>query len=91
MTLHPDPGKQGVRIERRKYDLVAQAIQEVILQHGEITFGYLMQAVEEKLQGRMEGSISWYAITVKLDLEARGKIVRVPKAQPQRLRLVEPL
>ena len=31
-------------------------------------------------------SIGWYATTVKLDLEARGLIERVPEAKPQRLR-----
>jgi hypothetical protein len=89
MTLHPDPGKQGVRIERAKYDLVAQAIQKAIRQQGEITFEGLTRAVGEALQGRMEGSISWYVTTVKLDLEARGIIARVPNATPQRLRLVQ--
>ena len=89
-TLHPDPGKQGVRIDRGKYELVAQAIQEIIRQQGEISFNGLMQAVNERLQGKMAGSISWYVTTVKLDLEARGVIARVPGAKPQRLRLSEP-
>ena len=86
-TLHPDPGKQGVRIDRGKYELVAQTIQEIIRQQGEISFNDLMQAVNERLQGKMAGSISWYVTTVKLDLEARGVIARVPGAKPQRLRL----
>ena len=36
-----------------------------------------------------EGSISWYVTTVKLDLEARGLIERVPRSRPQRLRMAE--
>ena len=32
------------------------------------------------------GSLSWYLTTVKLDLEARGLIERVPHSVPQRLR-----
>lgn len=55
MIVHPDPGKQGVRIERAKYELAAQAIQEAIRQQGEITFEGLTQAVGEALQGRIEG------------------------------------
>ena len=35
------------------------------------------------------GSVSWYATTVKLDMEVKGDIVRVPGAKPQRLRLAE--
>jgi hypothetical protein len=40
-------------------------------------------------QGTSEGSISWYVTTVKLDLEARGLIARVPGSHPQRLRMAE--
>jgi len=72
LTLHPDPGKQGVRIDRAKYDLVAQAIQDALGERGEVAFTDLMQIVKAKLNGRMQGSISWYVTTVKLDLEARA-------------------
>ena len=89
LTLHPDPGKQGVRIDRAKYDLVAQAIQDALGERGEVAFTDLMQIVKAKLNGRMQGSISWYVTTVKLDLEARGNIVRVAGAKPQRLRLAQ--
>ena len=39
---------------------------------------------EEKLQ-RL-GSLMWYLITVKLDMEARGEIERVPAKRPQHIR-----
>ena len=29
----------------------------------------------------------WYVTTVKLDLEARGQLKRVPKSRPQRVKL----
>ena len=50
-------------------------------------FKDLPAAVESALERPFDGSVSWYVTTVKLDLEARGVIVRVPKARPQRLRL----
>ena len=31
------------------------------------------------------GSVGWYITTVKLDLEVKGKIVRVQGVSPQRL------
>ena len=44
--------------------------------------------VHEELEGSFDGSITWYVTTVKLDLEARGLIERIPRSSPQRLRLV---
>ena len=86
MTLHPEPGKSGVNVSRQKYDAIRAATLESIRDHGEITFKDLTQDVRRKLEGTFEGSISWYVTTVKLDLEARGLIERVPGSRPQRLR-----
>lgn len=88
MTLHPQ-GKSGVNIDKRKYDVMSRAIVDSIQSHGEITFTDLTDNVRRKLNGKFEGSINWYVTTVKLDLEARGTIERVPKSSPQRLRMVD--
>jgi len=45
--------------------------------------------VNDYLRERFEGSVSWYFTTVKLDLEARGILERVPGERPQRIRLKE--
>ena len=55
----------------------------------DMTFKDLTQSVHARLSGRFDGSIPWYVTTVKLDLEARGAIARLPKTSPQRLRLAE--
>ncbi len=86
MTLHP-AGKSGVRISKDKYDLVRQAIEMVLQQQGEVSFGLLTESVGALLNGRFQGSIPWYVTTVKLDMEARGILERVPGSKPQRLRL----
>lgn len=88
-TLHPT-GKQGVNISREKYDRIRGAILTALDEQEEIYFKDLSEEVERHLQGDFDGSISWYVTTVKLDLEARGLIVRVPKASRQRLRLASP-
>jgi len=49
----------------------------------------LVSLIEYQLRNRFEGSISWYVTTVKLDMEARGEIERVPDSNPQQLRLVK--
>jgi len=89
LTKHPQEGKSGVNIERRKYETIREAMLESIRGQGEITFKTLTAAVRDRLEGRFEGSISWYVTTVKLDLEARGIIERIPKRTPQHLRIVE--
>ncbi len=86
MTLHPQ-GKQGVNIEKRKYDVVYTAIIAALAEQGPLTFRSLSQAVEQRLAGDFDGSISWYYTTVKLDMEARRVIERVEKISPQLVRL----
>lgn len=87
LTLHPD-GKQGVNISKEKYEIIRQAILSILQEQKEALFKDLPAEVERKLDGDFEGSISWHVTTVKLDLEARGLIIRVPKSSPQRLQLL---
>jgi hypothetical protein len=87
MTLHPQ-GKQGVNIDKGKYEVMKAAILEAIAANEGITFANLNKAVSQKLDGRFDGSIGWYLTTVKLDLEARNIIERIPNKSPQQLRLV---
>lgn len=69
------------RISRRKYELVKSAILEIIPNTNPgIPFKTLADGVAEV------GSIGWYTTCVKLDLEARGIIERIPGVSPQRLR-----
>jgi len=88
MTLHPE-GKAGVNISKAKYDQVRGAIEGALRAKNELTFQELLDAVGEGLEGKFQGSIPWYATTVKLDLEARKVIERVPHSRPQLLRMVE--
>ena len=73
-TLHPDPAKQGVNIDRAKYDLVRGGIETVLAENDTMKPMKLFDAVADHLKGQMEGSIAWYAVSVKLDMEARGEI-----------------
>lgn len=84
-TLHPG-GKQGTTIDKDKYDVIRDAILVLLNEHGELAFGDLRAKAEERLGDTFDGSVSWYVTTVKLDLEARGEVERVPKQRPQRLR-----
>jgi hypothetical protein len=85
-TLHPDK-KQGVNISKEKYQVIRQAILSTLSTQKEMTFMKLSRAVEKEVNGNFEGSVMWYVTTVKLDLEARGEIKRVPNSRPQLVKL----
>jgi hypothetical protein len=86
MTRHP-LGKSGVNIERGKYDAIRTAILDNLEKEGEMRYKDLSRAVAEQLAGKLDGKIPWYVVTVKLDLEARGEIERIPGQLPQKLRM----
>ncbi|NJC94901.1 MAG: hypothetical protein C3F07_06050 [Anaerolineales bacterium] len=87
-TLHPAK-KQGVNIDKNKYEIIRKAIMSTLRQHKEMPFMKLSRAVEKEVNGTFEGSVMWYVTTVKLDLEARGEIKRVPNSRPQLVKLVK--
>ncbi len=87
LTKHPDPNKKGVNISREKYEIISKIIIETIRTNKEISFTDLMKKAKLKLNGKFSGSIPWYVTTVKLDLEAKNKIKRIPQSNPQMLRL----
>ena len=89
LTLHPEEGKQGVNISRAKYEMIRQAILNAIRSQGSISFQGLVSLIDYNLRNRFEGSIPWYVTTVKLDLEARGEIERLPGTGEQNLRLTK--
>lgn len=86
LTLHPD-GKKGTNISLEKYNVIKDAMLQMIHQAGEITYQDLSDELERNLQPTFDGRVVWYVITVKLDLEARGIIERIPKTSPHQVRM----
>ena len=84
LTKHPS-GKSGRNISKARYDAVKRALLTA-LRDRELTHTELMSAVAARLKGRFEANVSWYAETVKLDLEARRVIERTA-GKPQKYRL----
>ena len=85
-TLHPEK-KQGVNINKDKYEIIRKAILSTLHTQKEISFMNLSRAVEKQVGHSFNGSVMWYVTTVKLDLEARGEIKRVPNSRPQLVKL----
>jgi len=89
MTLHPQ-GKSGVSISKAKYDLVRTVVLEVIENQQPITFTDMFNLCNDLLkEQQFDGKPGWYVTTVKLDLEARGLIERIPKTSPHQLQLTK--
>ena len=87
LTLHPE-GKNGVRIDREKYELIKSEILAIMNSHGMITFKDLLHEMNINLTDRFEGSIAWYTVSVKLDLEARKILERISGTSPQKIKLI---
>ena len=86
VTLHPQ-GKKGVNISKAKYEQMKQFILETIQAKQEISFEALNDLAVSKLTGKFDGKVTWYMVTVKLDLEARKLVERIPMTSPHKLRL----
>ena len=89
----PTPGKKPTRIHKWKYDLLRRIILEIVAEGTDgVEFRNLPGLIESRLsveQRENLGSVSWYTVSVKLDMEVKGDIERVPRAKPQKLRLVK--
>lgn len=88
--LNINEGVGNTRMAREKYEIYKQAIlASVPRTESGIPFTELPGRVKEHLPrerlGEL-GSIGWHVTSVKLDLEARGLIERLPGSKPQRLR-----
>jgi hypothetical protein len=88
MTLHPG-GKKGVNISQRRYELIKDFIISTLKEQSEISFVDLTDKAVKELSESFDGKVSWYIVTVKLDLEARNLIERVPKTSPHKLRIIK--
>lgn len=86
LTMHPS-GKQGVNILYRRYAFIRDYILKTVGKAGEITFSDLCDRAVDEISDTFDGKVLWYITTVKLDLEARGEIERIPRTSPHRLRI----
>lgn len=85
----PTEGKKPTRILKWKYESVKRAILKAIPQSSKgVLFKDLSKEVDANLSAEEKaklGSIGWYTTCVKLDLEVKGIIKRLPGSSPQKL------
>ena len=63
-TLHPEK-KQGVNISTEKYEIIRKAILSILCVQNEMTFMKLTRTVEKEVDGKFEGSVTWYVRCVR--------------------------
>lgn len=85
----PTPDRQPTRIESWKFTTVRRAILAALPAEGDgLPFKELPARVAAHLDAGSRarlGSVGWYTTTVKLELEVRGEVARVPGRGAQRL------
>ncbi|AEL28130.1 DUF6958 family protein [Cyclobacterium marinum] len=86
LTLHPE-GKKGVNILVSKYTIMKEFILKTLSEREKISYKELNKLAIASLKDSFEGSVAWYLVSVKLDLEARKIIERIPGTSPHLLRL----
>jgi len=72
--LNPNTGGR-MNIDKNIYDVISKAITKTLQGGKAITFTELMNGVKKYIKTNkidFTGSIDWYGITVKKDMEARG-------------------
>jgi hypothetical protein len=87
---HPDPSKKTATVASDTYAVARRTILAIVpAKEPGITLNDYLGAVAAKLP-KAKGwdrslSASWYAMAMKLDLEARGELKRINRKPPQRL------
>jgi hypothetical protein len=74
--LNPNTGGK-MNIDKKTYDLFSKAIYHTLKKSQPLTYTEIVEGIYDclrKQKTKFEGSVSWYAVTVKHDMHARGVI-----------------
>ena len=87
---NPNTGRTDGTIARAFYEPVRRAILEAVGEVEGLPFADLRAEVERRTPAELweDASVGWYTTAVKLDLEAKGLLVK--EGSPQILRLGRP-
>lgn len=72
--LNPNTGRR-MNIDKKTYDLFSKAIYHTVKAGKAITYTQIVEGVKDyfkKQNTKFDGSIGWYAVSVKHDMHARG-------------------
>ena len=74
--LNPNTGHR-MKIDKNVYDLFSKAIYHTLQGKKELTYSQMVDGINEcfkEQKTKFDGSIGWYAVSVKHDMHARGVI-----------------
>ena len=74
--LNPNTGGR-MQIDSSVYELFSKAIYHTLKKQGPVTFTQMVEGIQEcfrEQQTKFDGSVEWYAVTIKNDMQARGII-----------------
>ena len=77
-------GKSGTNVTPEKYNVIREAMLQILPTEGKgLTLNEMVTNIEPKVpQELFPNGVTWYTVTVKLDLEAKGLVMRLPKIRP---------
>jgi hypothetical protein len=74
--LNPNTGGR-MNIDKKTYDLFSNALIKTLKKNQPLTYTQIVEGIHDYFKQQkieFDGSVSWYAITVKHDMHARGTI-----------------
>lgn len=74
--LNPNTGG-SMYIDKKIYDLFSKAIYHTLKKNQPLTYTQIVEGIYDcfkQQKTKFDGSVSWYAVTVKNDMHARGMI-----------------
>ena len=74
--LNPNSGGR-MNIDKKTYDLFSKAIYHILKKNQPLTYSQVVEGIYDCFKNqktKFDGSVEWYAVTVKNDMHARGMI-----------------
>ena len=74
--LNPNSGGR-MNIDKKTYDLFSKAIYHTLKKNQQLTYSQVVEGIYDCFKNqktKFDGSVEWYAVTVKNDMHARGMI-----------------
>lgn len=75
-TINPNTGRK-MNIDQKTYDLFSKAIYHTLLKGQPLTYTQMVEGVKDCFRAQhtvFDGSVEWYAVSVKNDMQSRGVI-----------------